>query len=175
MPAGPPWVGCFVLSCLLVAPPPPPMRLTFDLELLRFFAAWAAPERPGAMAGANAIGSAAGTTRNVAARNATRRLRDIISSQAGMNIKVPYHGCNAPLHSKRATVRFKRGHCGLKGASTPGCGARPNQILNWTNRHPGHQIARYGTGLRCYLPIVAPHGPLPQSGLCKMHMIFATR
>jgi hypothetical protein len=79
------------------------MRLTFDLELLRFFAAWADPEKPGAMAGANAIGSAAGTTRNAAARNATRRLRDIISSQAGMNSKVPYHGC-------RLSVTFKTGH-----------------------------------------------------------------
>src|ERR1051326_9144768 len=107
MPVGPPWVGCFVLPCFLVVPPPPPMRSTFDLELLRFFAAWAAPERPGAMAGANAIGSAAGTMRNAAARNATRRLRDITSSQAGMNTKVPYHGCNAPSHSKPANCGFQ--------------------------------------------------------------------
>jgi hypothetical protein len=98
MPAGPPWVGCFVLPCLLVVPPPPPMRLTFDLELLRLVTAWADPEKPGAMAGANAIGSAAGTTRNVAARNATRRLWGIISSQAGMNTKVSYHGCRLSRH-----------------------------------------------------------------------------
>jgi hypothetical protein len=76
------------------------MRLTFDLELLRFFAAWADPEKPGAMAGANALGSAAGATRNAAARNATRRLRDIISSQAGMKTIVPYHGCSLASHSK---------------------------------------------------------------------------
>jgi hypothetical protein len=53
------------------------------LELLRLVAAWADPEKPGAMAGANAIGSAA-DTRNAAARNTMRRLRNIISSQAGM-------------------------------------------------------------------------------------------
>src|ERR1700736_5943315 len=107
MPVGPPWAGCFVLPCLLVVPPPPPMRSTFDLELLRFFAAWADPERPGTMAGANAIGSVAGATRNAAARNATRRLRDIISSQAGMKTKVPYHGC-------RFSVTFKTGQCGFQ-------------------------------------------------------------
>jgi hypothetical protein len=71
------------------------MRLTFDLELLRFFAACADPEKPGAMAGTNAVGSAAGTTRNAAARNTMRRLRDIISSQAGMTTEILYHGCNA--------------------------------------------------------------------------------
>src|ERR1043166_1754861 len=98
MPVGPPWEGCFVLPCFLVVPPPPPMRLTFDLELLRFLAACAAPERPGAMAGANAIGSASGATRNVAARKATRRLRDMISSQAGINIKVSYQGCILGRH-----------------------------------------------------------------------------
>ena len=54
------------------------MRLTFDLELLRFFAAWADPEKPGAMAGANELGSAAGTTRNAAARNGMKMLRDMI-------------------------------------------------------------------------------------------------
>src|ERR1043166_1097320 len=125
MPVGPRWLGCFVLPCFLFVPPPPPMRSTFDLELLRFFAAWAAPERPGAMAGANAIGSAAGTMRNAAARNATRRLRDITSSQAGMNTKVPYHGCNAPSHSKPATDVFKFGHYARKPASTPRPGTDP--------------------------------------------------
>src|SRR5437660_5848901 len=107
MPVGPPWVGCLVLPFGLVVPPPPPMRSTFDLELLRFFAACADPERPGAMAGANAIGSAAGTARNAAARNATRRLRDIISSQAGTKTKVPYHGCSL-------SRRFKIGLCGFQ-------------------------------------------------------------
>jgi hypothetical protein len=75
----------------------------FDLELLRFFVAWAEPERPGP----NELGSAAGATRNVAARNATRRLRDIISSQAGMKTNVPYHGC-------RLSVTFKTGHCPIQ-------------------------------------------------------------
>ena len=102
MPPGPPWVGCFVLPCRLVVPPPPPMRSTFDLELLRFFAAWAEPERP------DAIGSATGAARNAAARIETNRLRHIIiSSQAGMNIKVPYHGCRLSRHSKT-------GHCAFQ-------------------------------------------------------------
>jgi hypothetical protein len=81
------------------------MRSTFDLELLRFFAAWAEPERP------DAIGSATGAARNAAARIETKRLRHIIiSSQAGMNIKAPYHGCGLSVTAKPATVPFKFGH-----------------------------------------------------------------
>src|ERR1700681_1338631 len=49
----------------------------FDLELLRFFAAWAAPEKPGAMADTNARGSTAGATRNAAVRNGIRNLCDM--------------------------------------------------------------------------------------------------
>jgi transcriptional regulator with XRE-family HTH domain len=113
MPPGPPWVGCFVLPCLLVVPPPPPIRarsLAFALVFLFLAAASAEPERLNVVEGANALGSAAGATRNALARIATRRLRDIISSQAGMTTKILYHGCNAPPHSKPATADFKFGH-----------------------------------------------------------------
>src|SRR5438132_4647588 len=118
MPVGPPWVGCFVLPFGLVVPPPPPMRSTFDLELLRFFAAWADPERPGAMAGANAIGSAAGATKNAAARNATRRLRDIISSQGRNEYQSTLSRLQGLAVTKPATAHFKFGHWGSKPAST---------------------------------------------------------
>jgi hypothetical protein len=84
------------------------MRLTFDLEVLRFLAfAWADPEKPGAMTGANTLGTATGATRNAAARNDTKKVRDIISSQTGMNIKAPYHGCGLSRY-------IKTGQCGFR-------------------------------------------------------------
>jgi hypothetical protein len=49
----------------------------FDLELLRFFDAWAAPEKPGAIADINTLGSAAGATRHAAVRNGIKNLCDM--------------------------------------------------------------------------------------------------
>jgi hypothetical protein len=63
------------------------------------------------MAGANAIGSAAGATRNALARIATRRLRDIVPSQAGNEIsKYLITVAGLAATSKPATAPFKFGH-----------------------------------------------------------------
>jgi hypothetical protein len=53
------------------------VRKLFDLLALILAAAWAAPERPGAMADTNALGSTAGATRNAAARIGTKNLCDM--------------------------------------------------------------------------------------------------
>src|ERR1700687_4807303 len=88
----------------------------FDLLLLRLVAAWADPERPGAMAGANERGSTAGATRNAAARNAMRRLRDIISS-LGRNDSGSLSRCNAGSDIKEPTTRISGPYGGRSRAA----------------------------------------------------------
>jgi hypothetical protein len=90
------------------------------LVLLILAAASAEPERFNVVEGANALGSAAGATRNALARIAMRRLRGIISSQAGNEIsKYLITVAGLAVTSKPATAPFKFGHQTLKPASTP--------------------------------------------------------
>src|SRR6266705_274735 len=75
-----------VLAVPLEPPPPPPMRsLVLDLLDLTVVPACADPENPGAVAGANDVGSATGATRNMVARNGRAKLRGMASSPVAGN------------------------------------------------------------------------------------------
>jgi hypothetical protein len=80
------------------------------LVLLILAAASAEPARFNVVEGANALGSAAGATRNALARIATRRLRDIIPSQAGNEYQSTLSVAGLAVTSKPATAYFKIGH-----------------------------------------------------------------
>src|SRR6266705_5196674 len=75
-----------VVLAVPLEPPPPPMRsLVLDLLDLTVVPACADPENPGAVAGANDVGSATGATRNMVARNGRAKLRGMASSPVAGN------------------------------------------------------------------------------------------